>query len=133
MTSITDLPVWAAVIVCLLVLAGAIFSLIGAIGLVRLPEFYQRLHAPGLTTSGAVILVSLGSGLCFALLDGRWIIHELLIIVFTLITTPITLLLLGKASLYRDRTEGNDVPAKIVPGPSIAEAAVNRLPELPTE
>ncbi len=133
MTSVTDLPTWAAIIVCLLVLAGSVFSLIGAIGIVRLPEFYQRLHAPGLTTSGAVILISLGSGLCFALLDGRWIIHEVLIIVFTIITTPITLMLLGKASLYRDRTEGNNVPAKMVPAASITDAAVNRLPELPTE
>ncbi|SIQ99058.1 multisubunit potassium/proton antiporter, PhaG subunit [Rhizobium sp. RU20A] len=133
MTGIADLPVWAAIIVCLLVLAGSLFSLIGAIGMVRLPEFYQRLHAPGLATSGAVILVCLGSGLCFALLEGRWIVHEVLIIIFTVLTTPITLMLLGKASLYRDRTEGNDVPAKTVPGPSIADAAANRLPELPTE
>jgi len=39
----TDAAQWLAA-GCLLV--SAFFSLVGAIGLVRLPDFYMRLHAP---------------------------------------------------------------------------------------
>jgi multicomponent K+:H+ antiporter subunit G len=39
-------------------------------------------------------------------------VHEILIAVFVTLTTPVTLMLLVRAALYRDRTEGSrDVPA----------------------
>ena len=38
--------------------AGSIFILIGALGLVRLPDFYTRMHAAGVTdTRGAELLL----------------------------------------------------------------------------
>ena len=38
--------------------AGSIFILVGALGLVRLPDFYTRLHAAGVTdTLGAELLL----------------------------------------------------------------------------
>ena len=38
--------------------AGSIFILIGALGLVRLPDFYTRMHAAGVTdTLGAELLL----------------------------------------------------------------------------
>jgi multicomponent K+:H+ antiporter subunit G len=33
------------------------------------------------------------------------VFHEILIIVFVVVTTPVTLMLLGQAALYRDRVE----------------------------
>jgi multicomponent K+:H+ antiporter subunit G len=39
------------------------------------------------------------------------VVHELAIFIFVSITTPVTLMLLARASLFRDRVEGNDVPA----------------------
>ncbi|ASY64362.1 Na(+) H(+) antiporter subunit G [Sinorhizobium sojae CCBAU 05684] len=116
MSHLTDLPAWAAIAVCGLLLLGAAMTLIGSIGLLRLPTFYDRLHAPTITTSGGTILVCLASMLCFAVLQSRWIFHEVLIIVFITVTTPVTLMLLGQASLYRHRFEKpQDVPVK--PGP----------------
>ena len=41
-----DLPLWAALIVGLLVLAGAGITLVGSIGLLRLNSFFDRVHAP---------------------------------------------------------------------------------------
>ncbi|MCM2373129.1 monovalent cation/H(+) antiporter subunit G [Aporhodopirellula aestuarii] len=39
-------------------IAGSIFSVIGGIGLVRLPEFYSRMHGGGITdTMGAGLLI----------------------------------------------------------------------------
>ena len=41
-----------------LLAAGSIFVLIGAFGLVRLPDFYTRLHAAGITdTLGAELIL----------------------------------------------------------------------------
>ena len=44
-------------------------------------------------------------------LKGRPVVHEVLIALFLTITTPVTLMLLGRAALYRDRTEQQpDIP-----------------------
>ncbi|MBP2237457.1 multicomponent K+:H+ antiporter subunit G [Sinorhizobium kostiense] len=116
MSHLTDLPSWAAILVCALLLLGAAMTLIGSLGLIRLPSFYDRLHAPTITTSGGTLLVCLASILCFAILQSRWIFHELLIIFFITATTPVMLMLLGQAALYRDRLEKpRDVPQKPVP------------------
>ncbi len=116
MSHLTDLPLWAAIPVCLLLLSGSMITLIGSIGLIRLKNFYKRLHAPTLGASAGVILICLASMLCFAVLQSRWIFHEVLIIVFIILTTPVTLMLLGQSALYRDRIEGTDgVPLKAKP------------------
>jgi multicomponent K+:H+ antiporter subunit G len=105
------IPEWAAVLVGVLVLAGAAITLVGVLGLVRLPTFYARIHAPTLGTSLGAILVLAASALYFTVGSGRPVLHEALIFVFILITTPITLMLLARAALYRDRAEGSpDVP-----------------------
>lgn len=40
--------------------AGSIFVLIGALGLIRLPDFYTRLHAAGITDTLGAELILLG-------------------------------------------------------------------------
>ena len=48
-------------VVSLLVLLGAAFTLIGAIGLVRFPDFFTRLHGPTKATTlgvGSLVLAS---------------------------------------------------------------------------
>ncbi|WP_077959636.1 monovalent cation/H(+) antiporter subunit G [Ensifer adhaerens] len=105
MSHLTDLPVWAAVIVCGLTVLGAAVALIGSVGLIRFTSFYERLHAPTLATSGGVLMICTASIICFAVLQSRWVFHEILIIVFVVVTTPVTLMLLGQAALYRDRVE----------------------------
>ncbi|HEV7284295.1 MAG TPA: monovalent cation/H(+) antiporter subunit G, partial [Kaistia sp.] len=54
MTGLDDFPLWAAILVSLLLLVGAALTLLGTIGLVRFNSFYERVHAPTLgTTCGA--------------------------------------------------------------------------------
>ncbi|HEY9091326.1 monovalent cation/H(+) antiporter subunit G [Parasphingorhabdus sp.] len=106
-----ELPAWAALLTAFLVLAGAIITLIGSIGLLRLKDFYQRVHAPtlGATLGAGGILIA--SIVCFSVLQTRPVIHEILIAVFLTITTPVGLMLLGRAALYRDRYAARkDVP-----------------------
>jgi len=110
----SDIPVWLAVIVGLLSLFGAVLTLIGCIGLARFQSFYERVHAPTLGTSFGTIAVLLASILYFSVTGQRPAVHEVLILVFVSVTTPVTLMLLARAALYRDRAERNGaVPMSI--------------------
>lgn len=107
-----DLPAWAALLTAFFVLAGAIVTAIGSLGLLKLNSFYERVHAPTLGTTlgtGSIIAASI---ICFSVLQSRPVIHEILIAVFVTLSTPVSLMLLSRAALYRDRSEGRkDVPA----------------------
>lgn len=108
MSHLEALPPWAAIAVAVLVLSGALFAFIGSLGLLRLKNFYQRVHAPTLGTTLGTFLMLAGSIICFSVLQGRPVFHEILIGVFLTVTTPITLMLLVRAALYRDREEGSE-------------------------
>lgn len=113
-----DLPVAVAILIAACLLAGALLVLTGAIGLVRLGSFYQRVHAPTLGTTLGMFLILLSSIVYFSVSRGQLVLHELLIAVFLTLTTPISLMLVVRAALYRDRQEGNpDVPALDLPPP----------------
>jgi multicomponent K+:H+ antiporter subunit G len=114
MTHAADLPAWAALLTSFLVLLGAGFTLTGAIGLLRLKTFYERIHAPTLGATWGVAGILLGSIVFFSVLQSRPVLHEVLIAIFVTVTTPVTLTLLGRAALYRDRSEGStEVPPPI--------------------
>lgn len=103
-----DLPLWAAIAVATLVVAGAAMTLVGSIGLLRFKTFYDRLHPPTLGSSSGTLLIVLASILCFSVLRSRLSVHEILIALFVTLTTPVTFMLLARAALYRDRVEGNE-------------------------
>ena len=108
MTHAAGLPPWAAVAVAVLVVLGAGLAFIGSIGLLRLRAFYERVHAPTLGTTLGIGCVLLASMLFFSVLQTRFVLHEILIAVLTVVTTPVTLMLLVRAAIYRDRREGDD-------------------------
>jgi multicomponent K+:H+ antiporter subunit G len=93
-------------------LTGAGLTLIGAVGLLRLRNFYARVHAPTLGTTLGVGCVLLASILYFSVLQSRPVVHEVLIAIFVTITTPVSLMLLVSAAMRRDWSEGDpSVPA----------------------
>lgn len=102
-----DLPVWAAILIAVIVVGGSLVTLLGSIGLAQLKTFYERLHAPTLGSSLGTFLILFGSVLYFSISGHRLLVHEILIFLFVSITTPVTLMLLARAALYRDRAEGN--------------------------
>ncbi len=108
MSHLDALPPWAAILVAIFVLSGALLAFIGSLGLRRLKSFYQRVHAPTLGTTLGTFSMLAGSITCFSVLGGRPIFNEILIGVFLTVTTPITLMLLVRAALYRDRVEGSE-------------------------
>lgn len=103
----TELPAWAALLTAILVVLGAGLTLVGAIGTLRFRSFFERVHAPTLGTSWGAGAILLASVVCFSALGSRPVVHEILIGIFVTVTTPVTLMLLARAAIYRDRTEGN--------------------------
>lgn len=108
-----DVPLWAAIVGSAFLLVGAGLTLIGTFGLVRLPTFYERIHAPTLGTSWGAAGMIMGSMIIFTAASARPVFHEILIGIFVTVTTPVTLMMLGRSALYRDRSELNPgVPPK---------------------
>ncbi|MCW4455619.1 Na+/H+ antiporter subunit G [Flavobacterium sp. MXW15] len=83
----------------LLLMVGCFFILVGALGLVRLSEFFKRLHAPTKASTLGVGCVLLGSVGYHILLGEDPQPRELLITVFLFITAPISAHLMAKAAL----------------------------------
>lgn len=112
MNALAALPGWIALTIGALVLAGALLACIGSAGLLRLDTFYRRVHAPTLGTTLGMYLVLAGTIVFFWVGEGRPALHVILIGVCVTVTTPISLLLLARAALGRDRRAGTPgVPA----------------------
>lgn len=112
MNPAVDIPLWAAIPAAFFLVIGATLALIGSFGLARIPTFLERLHAPTLGTSWGVAGIAICSMIVSTVVTGRPIIHELLIAVFIMITTPVTLMLLGRAVLYRQQAEKAEAEQK---------------------
>lgn len=121
----TDPSIWLAVTVSVLAVSGAGLSLLGALGLVRLTSFYDRVHAPTLGATLGMALILLASWLYFGTVEGRWLPRELLIAVFLTITTPVTLIMLARAALFRDRTGDGESGEKPVPAVSSSDRSTS--------
>ncbi len=88
-------------LIALLVMLGAMFVLIGSVALVKLPDFYTRLHGPTKATTlglGSLVLASL---LFFNFVLDELSLQQLLIALFLFITAPVTAYMLIKAGLHR--------------------------------
>lgn len=86
----------AGIAFCLV--AGGVFALVGSIGLVRLPDYLMRLHAPTKATTlgvGGVLVASL----LYSIGNGRLVVHELLIVLFLFVTAPVSALMLARAAI----------------------------------
>ncbi|WP_395063785.1 Na+/H+ antiporter subunit G [Paraburkholderia silvatlantica] len=88
-------------IVCVLLLLGSAFMLIGAIGLARLPDFYMRLHGPTKSTTLGVGGVVLASVVYFSVHNNFASLHEVLIPAFLFLTAPISAHMLTKAGIQQ--------------------------------
>ncbi len=95
----TTYPLWIEWLAAGLLLVSGSFALVGAIGLIRLPDFYMRLHAPTKATTlgvGGVLLASMLLGWS----RGEPSVHELLITLFLFVTAPVSANLMAMAALH---------------------------------
>ncbi len=101
MNAVPELPLWAALVVGLCVLTGATFTLIGTIGLVRLRSFFERMHPPTLGSTFGAGFILIGSVVTLWIVEDRPMLHQFILLVFVTVTTPVTLMSLGRAALFR--------------------------------
>ncbi len=89
MTIILDIVSWAAI------LSGGALCIIGAFGLVRLPDTYTRIHAASLIDTGGAVLIVTG----LAVQAGFTLVTVKLIILlaFLMFTSPTTTHALARA------------------------------------
>ena len=113
MNGTAGLPGWAALLVAMFLVLGSAITLLGSLGLLRFKTFYERVHAPTLGTTLGTACILFASALYFTVLQARPVLHEVLIAILVSVTTPVTLMILVRAALFRDRLEG----VRGVPGP----------------
>jgi multicomponent K+:H+ antiporter subunit G len=97
------LPGWVAVPAALLLIVGGLVTLIGSLGLLRLRDFYSRMHPPTMGTTLGTGCVLIASMLISSALLHRPMLHELLITMLLVISTPVTAILLMRAARSRSR------------------------------
>lgn len=102
MNGIATLPDWAALTVALLLFVGATIIVIGALGLLRLPTFYQRIHGPAIVVTVGAGCILLASMVYFTVAQSRLVVHEVIIGAFILLTAPVVSMLIMRAAVYRD-------------------------------
>jgi multicomponent K+:H+ antiporter subunit G len=93
------------------ILVGAFVLLVGSIGLVRLPDFFMRLHAPTKASTLGVGGVLIASMIWFWG-RGTLSLHEVLITVFVFVTAPVSANLLAKAGLHLRVRSRTPLPAE---------------------
>ncbi len=92
MTLLVDILSWACI------LTGGAFSIIGGVGLLRLPDLFSRMHASGIVDTLGMGLIMLGLMLQggFTLVTTKLII----IVIFIVFTSPTATHALAKAALH---------------------------------
>ena len=108
-----ELSLWIEVPVAILLVLSSLFALIGATGLLRMKDYFQRMHPPALASTLGAWSVALASIIYFSALKSAPVLHAWLIPILLAITVPVTTLLLARAALFRKRMAGDDVPAEV--------------------
>ena len=88
------------ILLSLLILIGAGFTLVGSLGLIRLRDFYSRLHAPTKASTLGVGSLLIASAVFFSYQDEGLSLHEVLVTLFLFITAPVGAHLMAKAALH---------------------------------
>jgi multicomponent Na+:H+ antiporter subunit G len=90
------------IVVATLLLVGCLFTLTGAIGVLRLPDVFARLHAATKTSTLGFSLIALGAGVELA--DGASTTKLVLAVGCIFVTAPAAAHLVGRVA-HRTGTE----------------------------
>lgn len=95
-------------LIAVVLLIGAFFTLVGSIGLMKLNNPMSRLHAPTKASTLGVGALLLGSMInAFATGDGS--LHEILVMAFLFVTAPISANFIAKVHMHRQRNTADMV------------------------
>ncbi|OHU89336.1 MULTISPECIES: Na+/H+ antiporter subunit G [Pseudoalteromonas] len=98
-------------IISILLLIGGFFVLVGSIGLVKMPDFFMRLHGPTKATTLGMASLLTAAMIYFSQLQDGISAKEVLISIFLLLTAPISGYMLIKSAIHHklnsiERTSG---------------------------
>ncbi|MEI6318144.1 MAG: Na+/H+ antiporter subunit G [Pseudomonadota bacterium] len=82
-----------------MIVAGALFTLVGSIGLLRLGDVFQRMHAPTKATTLGVGLVLLASVLSTWTAQHELSVHEILVWLLLFVTAPVSAYMVAQVAL----------------------------------
>ena len=108
-------------LVAVLLLIGALFTLLGSLGLARFSSVLMRLHGPTKAGTLGVGCVLIASAVWFSFGREGISVHELLITVFLFITAPVSAHLMAKAALFLHPELRGKAPESRLPPPEAAE------------
>ncbi|MCP4895522.1 MAG: monovalent cation/H(+) antiporter subunit G [bacterium] len=80
-------------------ISGSVFVVIGGLGLLRLPDFYTRVHAASITDTVGAWLILIG--LMFQSPSALVLVKLVLVLIFLVLTSPLASHALTKAAFHR--------------------------------
>ncbi|MCD9029293.1 Na+/H+ antiporter subunit G [Luteimonas sp. BDR2-5] len=106
------------IVIAVLLVVGCFFILLGAFALVKLSDFFRRVHGPAKASTLGVGCILIASILYHAVTGSGVHPRELLITVFLFLTAPISAHLMSRAALslmddrppHPDKTPDADAP-----------------------
>ncbi|GAB3064753.1 Na+/H+ antiporter Mnh1 subunit G [Salinicoccus sesuvii] len=87
-------------IIAFFILAGAFLAAVSAIGVIRLPDVYSRLHASSKSSTLGVMMMMLGTFLYFWYIDGYVDSKLFLAILFIFITAPVSAHMISRSAIH---------------------------------
>ena len=113
-------------LVALLILVGAVFTLLGSVALLRLRDFYSRLHGPTKATTLGVGSLLLASAIFFSRQGEGLSLHEILVALFLFITAPVGAHLMAKAALHLRTPARSGLPGEDLTDSRLEGTATDR-------
>lgn len=104
------LPLWAEIVTGLFAVLGAAYAAIGSFGLLRMRTFFHRIHTPTIGATAGVWCMTIATIVFFSVQGFSLFLHAILITLFIALTAPVTTIFLMRATLFRERQKGGDVP-----------------------
>lgn len=113
---------WIDILTVLLAVVGVFFMIVSAIGILRFPDIYLRMHAAGKAATLGVSAILLAAGLHF----GSWeLFRMVLLVALFFITAPIATTHMARANYRTDATRSYTLEFDDL---ADAEAAATRQP-----
>lgn len=103
------------IIILILLIIGTTIIFIGAIGLLKMPDIYLRMAASSIAATLGIFLILIACALYFR--DFRIALHVLGVIIFLVLTSPVSIHLMARASYISklpmwDKTLRDDLKGK---------------------
>lgn len=90
------------IVIAFFLVTGSLLALIGSWGLMKLEDFYMRLHGPTKATTLGLGGMLTASAVYFTATTPAISLHEILITIFLFITAPVSAHILSKTALLKD-------------------------------